>query len=86
MQLGAYTACLHDRSLPETLEILRELGLTSAEINTACASGVPSCTTATCLARALSASIAILNSLSTPMASACPRRIEPNGWHWKSLQ
>jgi len=33
MQLGAYTACLHDRSLPETLEILRGLGLTSAEIN-----------------------------------------------------
>jgi sugar phosphate isomerase/epimerase len=33
MQLGAYTACLHDRSLPETLTILRELGLTSAEIN-----------------------------------------------------
>ena len=33
MKLGAYTACLHDRSLPETLKILRELGLTSAEIN-----------------------------------------------------
>jgi sugar phosphate isomerase/epimerase len=33
MKLGAYTACLHDRSLPETLKILGELGLTSAEIN-----------------------------------------------------
>lgn len=33
MELGAYTACLHDRSLPDTLTILRELGLTSAEIN-----------------------------------------------------
>ncbi len=33
MKLGAYTACLHDRPLPETLKILREMGLTSAEIN-----------------------------------------------------
>jgi sugar phosphate isomerase/epimerase len=33
MRLGAYTACLHDRSLDETLKILGELGLTSAEIN-----------------------------------------------------
>jgi sugar phosphate isomerase/epimerase len=33
MKLGAYTACLHDRSLRESLKILRELGLTSAEIN-----------------------------------------------------
>jgi sugar phosphate isomerase/epimerase len=33
MKLGAYTACLHDRSLPEALKILRDLGLTSAEIN-----------------------------------------------------
>ena len=31
MKLGAYTACLHDRSLPESLKILAELGLTSAE-------------------------------------------------------
>ena len=29
----AYTACLHDKPLPEALEILRELGLDSAEIN-----------------------------------------------------
>jgi sugar phosphate isomerase/epimerase len=34
VKLGAYTACLHDRSLDETLKILGELGLTSAEINT----------------------------------------------------
>jgi sugar phosphate isomerase/epimerase len=34
MKLGAYTACLHDRSLDETLKILGELGLESAEINT----------------------------------------------------
>jgi len=34
MRLGAYTACLHDRSLDESLKILGELGLTSAEINT----------------------------------------------------
>jgi sugar phosphate isomerase/epimerase len=33
MRLGAYTACLHDRPLPETLKILAEMGLTSAEIN-----------------------------------------------------
>jgi sugar phosphate isomerase/epimerase len=33
MKLGAYTAVLHDRSLPETLRILGELGLTGAEIN-----------------------------------------------------
>ena len=33
MKLGAYTACLHDSSLPETLKILGELGLTGAEIN-----------------------------------------------------
>ena len=33
MKIGAYTACLHDRSLPETLKILQDLGLNSAEIN-----------------------------------------------------
>ncbi len=33
MKLGAYTACLHDKPLEEALEILRDLGLTSAEIN-----------------------------------------------------
>lgn len=33
MKFGAYTACLHDRSLPEALEALAGLGLTSAEVN-----------------------------------------------------
>ncbi|MGH7057238.1 MAG: sugar phosphate isomerase/epimerase family protein [Acetobacteraceae bacterium] len=33
MKLGAYTACLHDRPLPEALRILKDLGLESAEIN-----------------------------------------------------
>ena len=33
MKLGAYTACLHDRPLREALGILKDLGLTSAEIN-----------------------------------------------------
>jgi sugar phosphate isomerase/epimerase len=41
MKLGAYTACLHDRSLDETLRILGELGLTSAEINTGGFIGAP---------------------------------------------
>ncbi|WP_042391745.1 sugar phosphate isomerase/epimerase family protein [Streptacidiphilus carbonis] len=33
MKLGAYTAVLHDKPLPEALRILRSLGLDSAEIN-----------------------------------------------------
>jgi sugar phosphate isomerase/epimerase len=33
MKLGAYTACLHDKPLPEALAILSGLGLESAEIN-----------------------------------------------------
>jgi sugar phosphate isomerase/epimerase len=33
MKLGAYTACLHHKPLPEALGVLRELGLDSAEIN-----------------------------------------------------
>ena len=33
MKLGAYTACLHDKPIAETLKILRDLGLDSAEIN-----------------------------------------------------
>jgi DNA-binding GntR family transcriptional regulator len=33
MLLGAYTACLHDRSLDQALAILHDLGLTGAEIN-----------------------------------------------------
>jgi len=33
MKLGAYTACLHDQPLPEALKILKDMGLTSAELN-----------------------------------------------------
>ncbi|GGL15731.1 sugar phosphate isomerase/epimerase family protein [Mangrovihabitans endophyticus] len=33
MRLGAYTACLHDRSLEDTLRLLSDLRLTGAEIN-----------------------------------------------------
>src|SRR3954465_1357631 len=33
MKLGAYTAVLHDKPLPEALTILRDMGLESAEIN-----------------------------------------------------
>ena len=33
MQLGAYNACLADKSLPEALDIIAGLGLTSVEIN-----------------------------------------------------
>lgn len=33
MKLGAYTACLHDHPLPETLALLGEMGLNSAEVN-----------------------------------------------------
>lgn len=33
MKLGAYTACVHDRTLSEVLELLNELGLTSLEVN-----------------------------------------------------
>ena len=41
MKLGAYTACLHDKPLEEALEILRGLGLTSAEINAGGFIGTP---------------------------------------------
>ena len=41
MKLGAYTACLHDKPLEEALEILRDLGLTSAEINAGGFIGTP---------------------------------------------
>ena len=33
MRLGAYTACLHDKTLPDALTVLASLGLDSAEIN-----------------------------------------------------
>ena len=34
LTLGAYTACLHDRTLDEALDVLRANGLTSVEVNT----------------------------------------------------
>jgi sugar phosphate isomerase/epimerase len=34
LKLGAYTTCLHDRTLTEALDILKENGLTSVEVNT----------------------------------------------------
>jgi sugar phosphate isomerase/epimerase len=33
VKLGAYTACLHDRPLPDALAVLAELGPDSAKIN-----------------------------------------------------
>src|SRR6187549_2084468 len=33
MKLGAYTACLHHRTLPDALDVLAGMGLTSAEVN-----------------------------------------------------
>ena len=41
MKLGAYTACLHDKTLEETLTILRDLGLNSVEINSGGFIGTP---------------------------------------------
>jgi sugar phosphate isomerase/epimerase len=34
LKLGAYTACLHDRTLAEALDVLQADGLTSVEVNT----------------------------------------------------
>jgi len=41
MKLGAYTACLHDKTLEETLTTLRDLGLNSVEINSGGFIGTP---------------------------------------------
>jgi sugar phosphate isomerase/epimerase len=41
MKLGAYTACLHDKTLEEALAILRDLGLNSAEVNAGGFIGTP---------------------------------------------
>ena len=41
MKLGAYTACLHDKTLEEALTILRDLGLNSVEINSGGFIGTP---------------------------------------------
>ena len=34
MKLGVYNAILHDRTLPEALKVVRELGLAGLELNT----------------------------------------------------
>jgi sugar phosphate isomerase/epimerase len=41
MKLGVYTAILHDRSLPEALTVIRDLGLSGAEINVGGFIGTP---------------------------------------------
>ena len=41
MKLGAYTACLHDKPLPEALKLLADIGITSAEINAGGFIGAP---------------------------------------------
>jgi len=41
MKLGVYTAILHERSLPEALTVIRDLGLTGAEINVGGFIGTP---------------------------------------------
>jgi len=41
MKLGVYTAILHDRSLPEDLTVIRDLGLSGAEINVGGFIGTP---------------------------------------------
>lgn len=41
MKLGAYTACLHDKSLGDTLKLLGDMGLDSAEINAGGFIGAP---------------------------------------------
>ena len=41
MKLGAYTACLHDKPLGETLKLLGDMGLNSAEINAGGFIGAP---------------------------------------------
>ena len=33
MNLGAYTACLHNFTLPEALDHLKSFGLTGTEVN-----------------------------------------------------
>ncbi|HYH25637.1 MAG TPA: sugar phosphate isomerase/epimerase [Blastococcus sp.] len=41
MKLGVYTAILHDRALPDALTVIRELGLTGAEVNVGGFIGTP---------------------------------------------
>jgi sugar phosphate isomerase/epimerase len=46
MKLGVYTAVLHDKPLAEALRVIRDLGLTSAEINSGGFVGTPHLPTA----------------------------------------
>jgi sugar phosphate isomerase/epimerase len=41
VKLGVYTAILHDRPLPEALNVIRELGLSGAEVNVGGFIGTP---------------------------------------------
>jgi sugar phosphate isomerase/epimerase len=41
VKLGVYTAILHDRALPDALAVIRELGLTGAEVNVGGFIGTP---------------------------------------------
>jgi sugar phosphate isomerase/epimerase len=41
VKLGVYTAILHDRALPDALTVIRELGLTGAEVNVGGFIGTP---------------------------------------------
>jgi len=41
LKLGVYTAILHDRALPDALAVIRELGLTGAEVNVGGFIGTP---------------------------------------------
>jgi sugar phosphate isomerase/epimerase len=52
MKLGAYTACLHDRDLRKALEVLRDLGLDSVEVNAGGFIGTPHLPVAELLASA----------------------------------
>ncbi|MEP9393751.1 MULTISPECIES: sugar phosphate isomerase/epimerase family protein [Gordonia] len=61
MKLGVYTAILHDRSLPETLEVIGSLGLTGAEINAGGFLGTPHLP----VAELLSGEVSVRDYLST---------------------
>src|ERR1700749_239084 len=50
LKLGACTACLHDRPLPEALDVLQADGLTSGEITTGGFTPSPHCPVAALLA------------------------------------
>ena len=65
MELGVYTAVLHDRPLPEALTTIRSLGLTGAEVNAGGRSD-----------RARSPDHMLLSSPGTPGGGATPASVE----------